>query len=379
LTAAAAIGGAAIMYTLDPSAGRRRRARVRDEANHLTHATIRAAQKGFDDGTNRLRAMIPRGGSGSRPDLVDDLTLADRVRTNLGHHVSHPHAIEVRARAGTVELKGPILSKEVDAALAHASRTRGVARVVDAFERHDSPEGVPALQGTSTRRRGRRGTWPPGLRFGAGAAGTLLGLGGIGRAGYVGSAAALLGAALVVRAVTNRRLVAVLGARPGAREVEIVKTILVQAPVADVFDQFTRYESFPKVMRRVREAKHVDGTRWHWKFEGPAGIPFEWDGVVTQLVPPQYVAWESSNAASVRNRGDARFESMQDGGTRVTIHLRYEPPLGDVGHSIAKLFGADPKHELDEDMVRFKSLLERGKATGRRGMVTREELATPKS
>jgi uncharacterized membrane protein len=217
------------------------------------------------------------------------------------------------------------------------------------------------------------------LRFGAGAAGALLGLGGIARAGYLGSAAALLGAALVVRAATNRHLVAVLGARPGAREVETVKTITVQAPVADVFDQFTRYESFPKVMRRVREAKHMDGSRWHWKFEGPAGIPFEWDGVVTQRVPPGYVAWESSNAASVRNRGDARFESMPDGGTRVTIRIRYEPPLGDLGHSIARLFGADPKHELDEDMVRFKSLLERGKATGRRGVVTREELATPRS
>jgi uncharacterized membrane protein len=310
---------------------------------------------------------------------VDDLTLADRVRTNLGHHVSHPHAIEVKARAGAVELTGHILTNEADAALAHVSRTRGVARVIDALERRDSPAGVPALEGTSTRRRGRRGAWPPGLRFGAGAAGALLGLGGIGRAGYLGSAAALLGAALVVRAATNRRLAAVLGARPGAREIEIVKTLTVQAPVADVFDQFTRYESFPRVMRRVREAKHLDGGRWHWKFDGPAGIPFEWDGLVTHLVPPEYVAWESSNAASVRNRGDARFEALPGGGTRVTIHVRYEPPLGDVGHSIAKLFGADPKHELDEDMLRFKSLLERGKASGRRGVVTREELSTPKS
>jgi uncharacterized membrane protein len=362
-----------MMYTLDPNAGRRRRARVRDEANHLTHATIRGAQKGLDDGANRLRAILPRGKS-SRPESVDDLTLADRVRTCLGHHVSHPHAIEVRARDGTVHLRGQILTKEADAALAHVSRTRGVARVSDALERLDSPEGVPALQGTPPRRRGRGSAWPPGKRWGAGAAGALLSLGGIGSSSLLGSVAALVGAGLVVRAATNRRLDALLGARPGAREIEILKTITVRAPVADVFDQFTRYETFPRVTRRIREAKHLDGGRWHFKVDGPAGIPFEWDSIVTQLVPSEHVAWESCNGASVRNRGDARFEARPDGTTRVTIHIHYEPPLGDVGHSIAKLFGADPKHELDEDMLRFKSLLERGKATGRQGAVTREEL-----
>jgi uncharacterized membrane protein len=376
-SAAAAIGGAAIMYTLDPNAGRRRRARVRDEANHFTHATIRGAQKGLDDGANRLRAVLPRGKAG-RPDSVDDLTLADRVRTTLGHYVTHPRAIEVRARSGTVQLRGHILTKEVDAALAHAARTRGVAHVVDTLERHDSPEGVSALQGATSRRRGRGSAWPPGVRWGAGAAGALLGLSGIGRAGLFGSAATILGAGLVLRAATNRRLDAVLGARPGAREIDIIKTLTVRAPVGDVFDQFTRCESFPRVTRRIREAKHLDGGRWHWKVDGPAGIPFEWDSIVTNLVPSQYVAWESCNGASVRNRGDARFEAMPDGATRVTLHFHYEPPLGDVGHAIAKLFGADPKHELDEDMLRFKSLLERGKATGRQGAVTREELRAVK-
>jgi uncharacterized membrane protein len=61
----------------------------------------------------------------------------------------------------------------------------------------------------------------------------------------------------------------------------------------------------------------------------------------------------------------------------MTIHLRYEPPLGDLGHAMAKLFGADPKHDLDDDLNRLKSLLERGKATGRGGAVTREELGGP--
>lgn len=40
------------------------------------------------------------------------------------------------------------------------------------------------------------------------------------------------------------------------------------------------------------------------------------------------------------------------------IAMSYNPPAGALGHVVAKLFGADPKSELDEDMMRLKSTLE---------------------
>ena len=43
------------------------------------------------------------------------------------------------------------------------------------------------------------------------------------------------------------------------------------------------------------------------------------------------------------------------------MRLSYNPPAGAVGHAIAKAFGADPKSEMDEDLLRMKSLLETGK------------------
>jgi uncharacterized membrane protein len=42
------------------------------------------------------------------------------------------------------------------------------------------------------------------------------------------------------------------------------------------------------------------------------------------------------------------------------IRMTYNPPGGAFGHVIAKLFGADPKTELDEDLMRLKSFLETG-------------------
>jgi uncharacterized membrane protein len=100
---------------------------------------------------------------------------------------------------------------------------------------------------------------------------------------------------------------------------------------------------------------------------------------VTHLVPGEHVAWTSTEGASVRNRGDARFESLPDGRTRMTIRIAYQPPLGDIGHAVARLLGSDPKHGLADDLVRFKSLIERGKATGRNGVFLRERLDPSKA
>jgi uncharacterized membrane protein len=122
--------------------------------------------------------------------------------------------------------------------------------------------------------------------------------------------------------------------------------------------------------------RRVDENRWHFRMRGPAGVTFEWDGLVTDVFPGRYLAWASTEGAPVRNRGTATFEPM-DRGTRVTIEMTYHPPLGLVGHELARLFGADPKRELIEDLVRLKSLLEEGKATGANGTVTREDLDVP--
>ena len=49
-----------------------------------------------------------------------------------------------------------------------------------------------------------------------------------------------------------------------------------------------------------------------------------------------------------------------NGGTRVRVHLSYVPPGGAIGHAIAALLGADPKSEMDADLLRMKTMIETG-------------------
>jgi uncharacterized membrane protein len=66
------------------------------------------------------------------------------------------------------------------------------------------------------------------------------------------------------------------------------------------------------------------------------------------------------SADCVAHAGLIRFASNPDGTTRIDIRLTYNPVAGGLGHLIAGLFGADPKSEIDADLVRMKTMLESG-------------------
>jgi uncharacterized membrane protein len=81
--------------------------------------------------------------------------------------------------------------------------------------------------------------------------------------------------------------------------------------------------------------------------------------VTTEARSPEVLAWKTAPDASVQHMGEVRFERAGDG-TRVNVHLRYRPPGGIVGHAVASLFNGDPKRQMDEDLMRMKSFVERG-------------------
>lgn len=90
------------------------------------------------------------------------------------------------------------------------------------------------------------------------------------------------------------------------------------------------------------------------------GVPVTWDAELTRYEPPKLIAWRSLPGATIANAGSIRFEEVRDG-TRVDIRLAYRPPAGALGHLAAKLFGADPKNEMDADLARVKRSLETGR------------------
>lgn len=356
--------GAGLMYMADPAQGRRRRKTVADKAVSLAHQSRDATGKAARDLSHRAQGLAAAAARPFDREPLDDERLARRVRARLGRVVSHPSAIEVAVTDGRVVLSGPILTHEVDRLLSAVRKVRGVADVESRLEPHARPDGVPALQGGRPREELpelMQENWTPGVRCLAATAGSGLVAVGLWRGGALGIGLGSAGAALLARAGANRRLSKLVGLGGGPKLVEVHKTITIQAPLEQVYDIWTRYESFPRFMSTLKEVSDLGDGRSRWVVEGPAGVPVSWEAEITRLVPNQLLAWSSRPGSAVSNAGIIHFEPTAEGGTRVDIRLSYDPPAGALGHLAARLFGADPKSQMDEDLLRMKTYLETGR------------------
>jgi uncharacterized membrane protein len=160
---------------------------------------------------------------------------------------------------------------------------------------------------------------------------------------------------MLARAVTNRNIASL--ARGEA--IPVQKTIRIEKPVAEVFAYWRNLENFPLWMSHVIEVRYTGGDRYHWKVEGPAGVPVEWDAELLNVVENREMTWRSVEGSDVQNTGRVRFEEDGDG-TRVHVLIKYQPPGGVIGHAVAKAFGTDPASEMDDDLQRLKALIETG-------------------
>jgi uncharacterized membrane protein len=360
--------GAGIMYLWDPEQGERRRALIRDQVIHARRTLGRAAGKVSRDTANRLEGFLAETRSLLFRDNASDEVLAERVRSKIGRVSTHPAAIEVRVESGRAILSGPILSDEVDRVLAAARRVPGIQGVENQLEAHDEPGNIPALQGAPANRQElsefAQENWTPALRFLAGFTGAWLAYTGFRKRGLVGGtlgkAVGLAGLGLLARGAANKPLNQIIGAGASRRAVDLQKSINIDAPVERVFEYWSRFENFPRFMTHVREVRGTGPHQSHWVVQGPLGAPVEWDAVITQFIPNRVLAWKTLPNSLVQHGGIVRFDTNPDGGTRVDVQMSYNPGAGALGHAAAKLLGADPKAQMDDDLLRLKTFLETG-------------------
>ena len=363
----AAIGGfglgAGLAYIFDPDRGKRRRTELSNKARHVARKTNDAIGKTSRDFANRVSGVVAEAESLFTCDSVSNEVLVARVRSKLGRLVSHPSSIEVAAADGRVILSGPILTNEVERLLDGVSAVKGVLSVENNLAAHNEPGNVSGLQGgLGDRLDLMRANWAPTTRLLAGAAGGVLAMYAAKRRGLIGAAIGPLGLAMLSRAVLNLEIKRIVGLEPGPRTIDIEKTINIAAPVEEVFELWTRHETFPQFMSKVREVRKTGEGKYHWVVAGPAGVSVEWDAEITRIVPNQLIAFKSLPGSAVEQRGLVHFTPTSDGDTCVDIKMSYNPPAGAIGHLVAMLFGADPKVEMDEDLMRMKSFIETGNA-----------------
>ena len=139
--------GTGLMYLLDPDRGKRRRALLRDKMVWASRKMAEGCQGATLDLRNRAQGVVHEIQSRFSSAPVDDAKLVERVRSKLGRMVSHPGAVQVTVKNGTVTFSGSILPRETTKLLKAVQRIPGVKLVVTYLETHRELKSQPALQG----------------------------------------------------------------------------------------------------------------------------------------------------------------------------------------------------------------------------------------
>ena len=150
-------------------------------------------------------------------------------------------------------------------------------------------------------------------------------------------------------------------AMSASQGVKIEKEIIVHRSPEDLYAFWRDVENLPHVMQHLHQVDAIDSQRSRWVAKGPLGTIVEWEAETINEREGELIAWRSLPGGDIDTAGSVRFKSLgHDRGTLVSISLKYNPPAGKVGATIASLLGSGLQQELDRDMRGFKSYMEAG-------------------
>jgi uncharacterized membrane protein len=365
--------GAGLMYFLDPDSGDRRKAMVRDRLTRMQSKGDEAVETAVNDLRNRLRGVFSNGMAMVSEDDLPDQAVEARIRARMGLLARHPGDVMLTVQNGRVVLEGNMLQNEVEGFVSGIQRMKGVREVQNNLHVHQDAGDNPRLQGAGPVAGAVMAQWSPSTRLLVGIGASNLMIYGMMRGGIIGLAARLSGLLLGSRAIANLDLRSLAGAPSQGEGINVRKSLNVNAPVEEVYRLWSNFENFPQFMSNIEEIHNMGNGRSHWVVKGPLGSKVEFDAVVTQNIPNQVLAWETTPESQIHHNGKVNFKESQKG-TQLNVNMAYTPPAGAAGHVVAKMFGKDPKAEMNADLARLKSLLEEGKTTAKNQRVTRESV-----
>ncbi len=210
-------------------------------------------------------------------------------------------------------------------------------------------------------------------RWASALAGGALAIYGLTRRTWGGAVLALVGGTLIYRGSTGYcHMYDMLGVNtagteadnplvsvPAGKGIKVEKSVEINRPPEELYRFWRNFENLPRFMNHLESVKVTGEGRSHWVAKAPAGRTVEWDAEIYNEKENELIAWRSLEGADVDNAGSVRFEPSADGrGTTVRVTLKYDPPAGKLGSLVAKLFGEEPSQQIDEDLERFKQVME---------------------
>jgi uncharacterized membrane protein len=180
---------------------------------------------------------------------------------------------------------------------------------------------------------------------------------------------ALTGGIFILRGVTGKSTIYELAnirrARDAKSGILVERTVTVNRPRSEVYQFWRDFENLPRFMEHLEAVDESytggKGATSRWVAKAPFGKTVDWMAEIVEEHENELIAWRSLPESKIETYGRVEFrDAPGDQGTEIFVSLQYKPPAGSAGALVAKLFGEEPNIQIQEDLRRFKQVIETG-------------------
>lgn len=155
---------------------------------------------------------------------------------------------------------------------------------------------------------------------------------------------------------------------------KVEKSISIRRPVEELYRCWRNLENLPHIMNNLESVTVEEDGVSHWVAKSIGDMTMEWDAQIVEERENELIAWRSVEGSEVINEGSVQFRSIsEEKGVELKVTFRYAPPGGRAGVVLAKLFGKDAGSEIEDDLRRFKQLMETGEIASVTGQSSARE------
>jgi len=151
-------------------------------------------------------------------------------------------------------------------------------------------------------------------------------------------------------------------ARRGFGKYDVVgRTVTIARPRAELFAFWRDFQNLAQVMENVERIQPTGEGSAVWTIKAPAGYTVDIETEIVREIENELIAWRSVAGSDIDTEGRVFFEDAPgERGTRVGLIVAYDPPAGELGRAVAKLFLREPEVQARHDLKRLKMLMETG-------------------
>jgi uncharacterized membrane protein len=149
--------------------------------------------------------------------------------------------------------------------------------------------------------------------------------------------------------------------------INVERSITIGRPREEIYEFLRDLSNLPLIFTHMASVSVRPDEITHWVVEGPGNTKVEWDVRLINERKNEYIAWRSTEDASVQEAGSVHLRDAGDLGTEVRVKFRYTPPAGGAGFAAAKLLNPLTSAQVGADLRNLKQLIETGVVVSNEG------------